>query len=1723
MLRLPAFAVLLVAASMPLVLEAGSPTYTTRRVTAGVSSPVFVCQAPGDNDRLFIVQQGGQIRIFNLATNTLQAGNFLSMTGISTGGEQGLLGLAFHPNYASTSPYLYVYFTNGAGNLQVNRYTRQTADLADNASAQTVIIIPHPTNGNHNGGWIGFNPVATGAARSYLHLAVGDGGSGNDPPNNAQNINQLLGKMVRINIDADDFPADANRNYGIPAGNPFAGATAGADEIWSMGLRNPFRSSFDRQTGDIWIGDVGQNALEEIDFEPFNTPGRNYGWRKYEGTNLNFAGDAEILNHTPPVHQYARSFGVAVIGGYRYRGLSMPGLAGTYFFADNSSSRIWSSTYSGTGNLQNVTEIQATIAPGGGLSIGSISSFGEDHRGEIYICDLGGEVFQIIPTLNITNTSPLGATTVGASYNLTFAAASGSTPYSFALDSGSLPAGLTLNTSGALTGTPTAAGTSNFTLRVTDSIGTNVTKAFALTVNVAPSITTASLPDGNAGTAYSQTLAATGGTGAYTWSLASGALPTSLSLSNAGLISGTPTVGGTFNFTVRVTDSANVATTRALSITIGTSLNITTTTLPAWTATRPYNQAVAATGGTTPYVWSLSAGTLPVGLTQNTSTGAISGTPTAAGTSNFTVRVTDANTLQDTQALSIVINAVPAISTATLPNGNVGAAYNQTLTRTGGTAPFTWSVSVGTLPASLSLNAGTGAITGTPSATGTSNFTIQIADAAGATATRALAITITNAPQITSTAVTSGNIGVAYSYDVNASGSPAPTYSLTTAPAGMTINTTSGVISWTPTAAGPANVTVQAANGTLPNATQSFTINVLDYGLATRPTAAANLGLNTAALPATLSATNVFTNLTTLASNSALIPYTVNSPLWSDASSKSRWIAVPNDGAPYTAAETIGFAPAGEWTFPGGTVLVKHFELNTDERDPLIRKRLETRLLFVNNDSTVFGVTYKWRSDNTNADLLPDGQDEDITITTATGGTRVQRWHYPSRAECLQCHTQNSGGVLGVKTRQQNGTLLYPSTGVTDNQLRTWNHIGMFNTALNEATIPTYAKLSPLGDNVASLEQRVRSYIDSNCAQCHRPNGAPATFDARYDTPLSLQNIVYGAVANELGSPGSKVVLPQDVARSILHRRSNSNDPLTRMPPLARNVIDAQAISVIEQWIGSLSTSGLNGVYYDNMDFTGASVTRVDPQIDFDWTTGSPIAGIGPDTFSVRWTGQIQIPTTGTYTFFTTTDDGVRLWVNGQLLVDQWVNQGPTEYSGTIALTAGQKYNLQMDYFENAGGAVARLQWSGPGINKAVIPANVLSPVGSPAAPSSLIATASSSSQIDLTWLDAASDESGYEIERSPDGITWALLTTALANSTGYSDTGLTAATTYHYRVRAVNFVAASAYAGPASSTTMSGGGGGTPQGVKVNFQLAGAAVPSGYLADTGAIFGDRGNGFSYGWNAENSSTARDRNSPGSPDQRYDTLEHLQKPENPNAVWEIALANGTYTVRVVSGDPSYFDSVYRTSVEGVQALSATPTSTQRWFEGTATVTLTDGRLTIANAAGAQNNKICFVDITPQTTAPLSRDLGDGLADTWTFETSEATQISMAMLYTKASSDALRLKAKLPGIPTDTVLTGQTVGVDVGGATLSFTLDKKGRGRSKQGSIRAKFDKSGMLWVQLSVRKGQWKDAWADGGLNKSTPKTSVEIPFVIVVGERRFGGSKTLQYAGRKEKTGKAK
>jgi len=1171
---------LIVALSVQPLADAGTLGITTQRVASGLASPVFACAAPGDSTRLFIVEQGsagnGRIRILNLTNGTLQASAsaFLTITGISAGGEEGLLGLAFHPDYA-TNRFFYIYYNTGSGNLAIARYTTLSndADHADTPSAFPILTVPHPGQGNHNGGWIGFNPVATGAARGYLYIATGDGGSGNDPPNNAQNLNVLLGKMLRLDVNGDDFPADAARNYAIPPTNPFAGATAGADEIWAYGLRNPWRCSFDRQTGDLWIGDVGQGQREEIDFQPANsTGGQNYGWRVREGLiKTPSINDTDIppANRTDPVHDY--NAGRAVIGGYRYRGTALTGVQGVYFFADNTNSNIWSATFNGV--TFTATSRQTEVAPAG-LNISGPSGFGEDSQGELYICDHpGGELFKFVPALSITTPAALPATTEDVPYSLTLAAASGTPPYTWSVETGStLPAGMTLSAAGLLSGTPATPNAYTFTVRLTDNATTVTTRAFTLTVNVAPSISTAAaLPDGNVAVDYSRALAAGGGTGTLSWTVAAGStLPSGLSLSSAGGLSGTPLATGNFSFSLRVTDTVNATATRAFTLRINNALAIATPSpLPTTTAGIAYAQTLVAAGGTPGYSWAVTTGSaLPAGLSLAPN-GNLSGTPTASGTFTFSVTVSDSISATASKTLELTINAALSVSSASpLPAANIDAPYSQSLATAGGTAAITWTISAGALPPAITLSSA-GVLSGTPTSAGAFSFTAQAADSVGATASKAFDLAVSNAPAFVSTPVTKGIAGTSYTYDANATGRPAPTFSLVTALAGMSIDAATGVISWTPSAPGSFAVTVQAANGIEPHATQNFTLVVVPpYGLNSRPLALPYLNMPSTpsgTIPALLSQTGAFGTTQTLAAGSSLIPYGVNAPLWADGAHKDRWISIPNDGAPYGVSETIGFATSGEWTFPAGTVFVKHFELATDERAPATRRRLETRLLMVQANSTVYGVTYRWNAAGTDATLLTDGINEDITITAADGSTRTQMWSYPSRTDCLACHNANSGGVLGVKTRQQNGEFSYPG-GVTDNQLRTWNFIRLFDAELDESTVASMARLVPLTAATEPLENRVRSYLDSNCAQCHRPGGSPAQFDARYDTPLADQKIVDGPVNDPLGIGDARVIAPGFIPRSILHVRVSATD-IKRMPPLARNIPDMAFITTLEKWI----------------------------------------------------------------------------------------------------------------------------------------------------------------------------------------------------------------------------------------------------------------------------------------------------------------------------------------------------------------------------------------------------------------------------------------------------------------------------------------------------------------------------------------------------------------------------
>ncbi|WP_309641230.1 PQQ-dependent sugar dehydrogenase [Flavobacterium sp.] len=338
----------------------------------GLSGLVAIEHPPGD-DRLFVVQQSGAIRIVN-PDGTLKPNNFLTLTTatISTGGERGLLGLAFHPNYA-TNGYFYVNYTNTAGNTVIARYSVSANPDVANTTGTILLTVTQPFS-NHNGGTLRFGPDG------YLYIGMGDGGSSGDPGNRAQNINENLGKMLRLDVDSAS-------PYGIPADNPYAGAVAGNDEIWAIGLRNPWKFSFDMANGDLWIADVGQNQYEEINHVVAPAPGLNFGWKCYEGNNV-YSTCTGTLTYTFPIAQYSHaSGGCSITGGYVYRGTTYPNLVGKFIFADYCSNQI--------GYVNDVGTIVWTTA----FSGVSITTFGQDINGEVYVGASGtGTIYKVKDT-----------------------------------------------------------------------------------------------------------------------------------------------------------------------------------------------------------------------------------------------------------------------------------------------------------------------------------------------------------------------------------------------------------------------------------------------------------------------------------------------------------------------------------------------------------------------------------------------------------------------------------------------------------------------------------------------------------------------------------------------------------------------------------------------------------------------------------------------------------------------------------------------------------------------------------------------------------------------------------------------------------------------------------------------------------------------------------------------------------------------------------------------------------------------------------------------------------------------------------------------------------------------------------------------------------------------------------------------------------------------------
>jgi glucose/arabinose dehydrogenase len=368
------------------------PELQLTELVSGLDDPIFLSPAPGDDARLFVVEQSGTVRI--LRDGALVAEPFLDLGDkVETGGEKGLLGLAFHPSYASNGRFFVFYSTLAGGAALSSRVAEYTvsppgADQADPNSERVLVQAAKPED-NHNGGDIVFGPDG------FLYIGLGDGGGGGDqhgPIGNGQKLDTLLGKILRIDVDA---PTSDGTAYAIPAGNPALGDGA-RPEIWSYGWRNPWRFSFDACTGEMYVADVGQGTLEEVDVEPANSSGRNYGWRLMEGTNCfspDSGCDPEANNLTLPVATYGRELGQSITGGYVYRGHAIESLRGTYLYADYQTAAFFALRMNGGALAQGQQNISNNLNPG--RDVRQISSFGQDNAGELYVLSLAGSVYRI--------------------------------------------------------------------------------------------------------------------------------------------------------------------------------------------------------------------------------------------------------------------------------------------------------------------------------------------------------------------------------------------------------------------------------------------------------------------------------------------------------------------------------------------------------------------------------------------------------------------------------------------------------------------------------------------------------------------------------------------------------------------------------------------------------------------------------------------------------------------------------------------------------------------------------------------------------------------------------------------------------------------------------------------------------------------------------------------------------------------------------------------------------------------------------------------------------------------------------------------------------------------------------------------------------------------------------------------------------------------------------
>ncbi len=487
-------------------------------------------------------------------------------------------------------------------------------------------------------------------------------------------------------------------------------------------------------------------------------------------------------------------------------------------------------------------------------------------------------------------------------------------------------------------------------------------------------------------------------------------------------------------------------------------------------------------------------------------------------------------------------------------------------------------------------------------------------------------------------------------------------------------------------------------------------------------------------MPNLLSETGAFKNLNTLEPSDGLIPYDLVESFWSDGALKKRWIGIPNDGSHDTAGEKIEYSENDVWNFPIGSVLVKHFELPINAQNPSITKRLETRFSVKAADGNFYFTTYKWNDQGTDAVLLTSGLDETINITNADGSTGTQTWSYPSNSDCISCHNPTTGGTLGTRTRYLNKDYTYPSTGRTANQLVTLSHLGILDETILDSDTGALLTSKALDDPNASIEDKARSYMDLNCANCHRPGtGNRGSFDLRLKLDLTQTGLLTAAPYESLGIPNEKIIDPGNPDTSILYHRLNSTDPTIMMPPVSKNKIDDRAVQLINDWISQLTPADnpcANRIIMETFEnVPGNTLAELRSNANFP-DNPTRVNELGEfripnnvdDNYGSRVKGILKAPESGTYYFWVEGDDNVELslssdeneankvriaYHDGWTFPEEW-NKFPTQKSAGINLVAGQNYYIEALMNEGIGGDNLSVGWRRPSNGNGNIPDEVI-------------------------------------------------------------------------------------------------------------------------------------------------------------------------------------------------------------------------------------------------------------------------------------------------------------------------------------------------------------------------------------------------------------------------------